>query len=157
MSHLCSKPRPSLPSLRRNLHPQLQLLILPAVIVALTAALMMKGCAAAPRSQAGMSSACSPEEQKHCICKQPGAISFAVEGMRCPNCAKEIQDVIAAVPGVTAAKVCFENQRAFVTLDKDHPATMEAIEAAMVKRQEEHLKLENDPNCLKPKGDGRWE
>jgi copper chaperone CopZ len=138
--------------LRRNLHLQLQLLILPAIIFALMAALVMKGCAAAPRSEASATSKCSPEEQMNCICKQPGVISFAVEGMGCPNCAKELQEVIAAVPGVKAAKVCFEDKKAFVTLDKEHPATMEAIEAAVAKRQEEHLKLENDPNCLKPKG-----
>jgi copper chaperone CopZ len=138
--------------LRRNLHLNLQLLILPAIIFGLVAVLMMKGCAAAPRQDAAMASKCSPEEQKNCICKKPGVITFAVTDMGCPNCAKELQEVLAAVPGVTAAKVCFEDAKAFVTLDKDHPATMEAIEAAVAKRQEEHLKLESDPNCLKPKG-----
>ncbi len=146
------KPASSLPMLRRNLHFQVQLLILPAIVFALLAVLMMKGCAAAPRTEATTSSKCSPEEQKHCICKTPGVISFAVEGMGCPNCAKELQEIIAAVPGVKAAKVCFEDKKAFVTLDEAHPATMEAIKAAVEKRQEEHLKLENDPNCLKPKG-----
>lgn len=152
MSPPSNKPAPSLPILRRNLHLQLQLLILPAIIFALMAALVMKGCAAAPRRDAVASSKCSPEEQKGCICKTPGVISFTVEGMGCPNCAKELQEVIAAVPGVKAAKVCFEDKKAFVTLDKDHPATMEAIMAAVEKREEEHLKLESDPNCIKPKG-----
>ena len=72
--------------------------------------------------------------------------------MGCPNCAKELTEILRGVPGVTEAKVCFEDKKAFVTLDKDRPATMEAIQAAVAKRQEEHLKLENDPNCLKPKG-----
>lgn len=53
---------------------------------------------------------------------------------------------------ILPGKVCFEDNKAFVTLDKDHPATMETIMAAVEKRQEEHLKLENDPNCLRPKG-----
>ena len=139
-------------ALRRNLHWQLQLLILPGIIVALFAMLAMHGCAASGGTTVASAGKCSPEEQKNCICKTPGVISFAVEGMGCPNCAKELQEVIAAVPGVKAAKVCFEDKKAFVTLDKDHPATMEAIMAAVEKRQEEHLKLENDPNCLKPKG-----
>ena len=139
-------------ALRRNLHCQLQLLILPGIIVALVAMLAMHGCAASGDGSIASASKCSPEEQKNCICKQPGVISFAVDGMGCPNCAKELTEVLRGVPGVTDAKVCFEDKRAFVTLDKDHPATMEAIEAAVSKRQEEHLKLESDPNCLKPEG-----
>ncbi len=139
-------------ALRRNLHWQLQLLILPGIIVALVLMLTMHGCAASGEKPVASGSKCSPEEQKSCICKEPGVISFSVEGMGCPNCAKELQAVLVAVPGVKSAKVCFEDSKAFVTLDKDHPATMEAIEAAVAKRQEEHLKLESDPNCLKPKG-----
>jgi copper chaperone CopZ len=142
----------SLPILRRNIHFQIQLLIFPAIVLALLAILIMKGCAAAPGSGEVASSKCSHEQRMNCLCETPGVISFAVEGMSCPNCAKELQEVIAAVPGVKAAKVCFEDKKAFVTLDKDHPATIEAIEAAVAKRQEEHLKLENDPDCLKPKG-----
>lgn len=152
MSQSSPKPAPSLPAFRRNLHLQFQLLILPAIIFALIAVLMMKGCAAAPRNDAAASTRCSPEEQQNCICKTSGVISFTVEGMGCPNCAKELTEVLRGVPGVTDAKVCFEDKKAFVTLDKDHPATMEAIEAAVAKRQEEHLKLESDPNCVKPKG-----
>ncbi|XVJ59376.1 MAG: heavy-metal-associated domain-containing protein [Tepidisphaera sp.] len=142
----------SLPILRRKIHLQVQLLILPAIIVALAAIVVMNGCTTGPHGDAFASSRCGPEERKSCICKTPGVISFAVESMSCPNCAKELQEVLAAVPGVKAAKVCFEDKMAFVTLDGDHPATMEAIQAAVAKRQEEHLKLENDPNCLKPKG-----
>ena len=114
--------------------------------------LAMKGCAGAHRDEVAVSGSCAAEGQESCICKQPGVISFAVEGMGCPNCAKELQEVIAGVPGVKSAKVCFEDKKAFVILDKDHPATLEAIEAAVAKRQEEHLKLESDANCVKSKG-----
>ncbi|MFO0858505.1 MAG: heavy-metal-associated domain-containing protein [Phycisphaerales bacterium] len=138
--------------LRRKLHLQLQLLILPGIILLLIAMLMMPGCTAAGHKSVASASKCSPEEQRNCICKKPGVISFTVEGMGCPNCAKELTEILRGVPGVTEAKVCFEDKKAFVTLDKDRPATMEAIQAAVAKRQEEHLKLENDPNCLKPKG-----
>ncbi len=137
--------------LRRNIHLQVQLLILPTIILVLVGILMTSGCTAAPHGDATTASNCRSEEQKNCICKTPGVISFAVEGMGCPNCAKELTEVLRGVPGVTDAKVCFEDKRAFVTLDKDHPATMEAIEAAVAKRQEEHLTLDNDPNCLKSK------
>lgn len=139
-------------ALQRNLHWQLQLLILPGIIVALVLMLTMHGCAASGEKPVASASKCSAEEQKNCICKEPGVISFEVEGMGCPNCAKELQEVLVAVPGVKTAKVCFEDAKAIVILDKDHPATMEAIEAAVAKRQEEHLKLESDPNCIKPKG-----
>lgn len=105
----------------------------------------MSGCSTDPSL---VRSECSPEEQAHCICKTPGVISFTVEGMGCPNCAKELTEVLRGVPGVTAAKVCFEDKRAFVTLDKDHPATMEAIKAAIDTRMEDHLRLERDPNCV---------
>lgn len=152
MAHTPVKSTPSLPLLRRNLHLQFQLLILPAIVFAMFAVLMMKGCAAAPRSNAATAGKCCPNEQTNCICTSPGVISFAVEGMGCPNCAKELTEVLRAVPGVTDAKVCFEDKKAFVTLDKDHPAEMAAIQAAVAKRQEEHLKLESDPDCLKPKG-----
>lgn len=137
---------------RRNLHGQLQLLILPGIIAAFVAILTMHGCAASGDKPAAAAGRCSSEEKAHCICKEPSVISFTVEDMACPNCAKELQAVIAAVKGVKAAKVCFEDKKAFVTLDRDHPATMEAIQAAVAKRQEEHSKMESDPNCIKPKG-----
>jgi copper chaperone CopZ len=131
---------------------ELQLLVLSGLVLVFIVLLAMQGCAAGSSTSIAATRTCSPEEQKNCICKTPGVISFAVDGMGCANCAKELQDVIAGIPGVTAAKVCFEDKKAFVTLDKDHPATMEAIKAAVARRQEEHLKLESDPNCLKPKG-----
>lgn len=56
MSHTAVKPAPSLTPLRRKLHLQLRLLILPAIIFALMAALVMKGCAAASRGEAVASS-----------------------------------------------------------------------------------------------------
>lgn len=126
--------------------------VLSGIMLALVAVLLLPGCAARGSTPDAAAGTCSPEEQKNCICKKPGVISFAVESLACPNCAKELTEVLRGVRGVTNAKVCFEEKKAFVILDKAHPATMEAIMAAVAKREEEHLKLENDPDCLKPKG-----
>lgn len=139
-------------NLRSSIHFQLQLLVLPGVIFALVAFVLLNGCAGPHEESVGSISGCSSEETSHCICKEPGVVSLEVEGMGCLNCVKELQEVLASVPGVKAAKVCFEDKKAFVTLDRDHPATMEAIQAAVAKRQEEHSKMESDPNCIKPKG-----
>jgi copper chaperone CopZ len=141
----------SLPTLRRNLHLQLQLLILPVIIVALVLMLVLPGCSASGEAAVASAGKCSPEEKANCICRQPGVISFAVEGMACPNCAKELQAVLAAVPGVKSAKVCFEDSKAFVTLDKEHPATLATISAAVAAQQGDHVKLEQDVNRTRSK------
>jgi copper chaperone len=139
-----SDARPSAPARR----PALRLAL---TGLACAAFLSITGCAANQKCDASCSSGCS-QDQAACSCKAPGVIAFKVEGLECTGCAKELEEALLAVPGVKTAKVCFDDSKAFVTLDKDHPASTASIEAAIAKRQKEHLSLENDPNCTKPKG-----
>lgn len=81
----------------------------------------------------------------------PGMMSVPVEGLACPNCAKEVETEIAKVPGVRKATVNFDKKVANVTLDPDHPATREQIDAAVAHWRVEHFGADEDANCLDPK------
>lgn len=122
------------------------------MLTGLIALLAVTGCVSDGQRAGSCGRGLSPDARAACLCAAPGVVSFEISDMGCPNCAKELTEVLRGVSGVTDAKVCFEEKRAFVTLDKDHPATMEAIQAAVRKRQDEHSGLANDPDCLKPKG-----
>lgn len=80
-----------------------------------------------------------------------GMISVPVEGLACPNCAKEVETELAKVPGVRKATVNFDKKIANVTLDPEHPATREQIDAAVAHWRKEHFGAEEDANCLDPK------
>jgi copper chaperone CopZ len=79
-----------------------------------------------------------------------GMISVPIEGMACPNCAKEIEGELAKVPGVRKATVNFDKKVANVTLDSDRPATREQLNAAVEHWRVEHFGVEEDENCLDP-------
>lgn len=78
-------------------------------------------------------------------------VSFKVEGMACQNCAKHIEEELQAVPGVRKASIDFASKTARVTLDREHPATMEELNAAVAAWKAEHFAAEEDPECLDPK------
>ncbi len=80
-----------------------------------------------------------------------GMISVPVDGLACPNCAKEVEGELAKVPGVRKATVNFDKKVANVTLDPDHPATRAQIDAAVENWRKEHFGAEEDANCLDPK------
>lgn len=80
-----------------------------------------------------------------------GMISVPVDGLACPNCAKEVEAEIAKVPGVRKAAVNFDKKVANVTLDPAHPATREQVTAAVEAWKKEHFGAEEDANCLDPK------
>ena len=46
---------------------------------------------------------------------QPRALTLVVEGMHCGNCMRKVEQTLAAVPGVAAARVNLSNGRAHVT------------------------------------------
>jgi len=84
----------------------------------------------------------------------PGAvkdtITFQVEGMACPNCAKHIEEELAAIPGVRTATVDFATKNATVTLDPASSVSMKSLEGAVAQWKKEHFALEEDPECLDP-------
>ena len=76
---------------------------------------------------------------------------FKVDGMACQNCAKHIEEELVEVPGVKTARVDFASKTATVTLEKDNPASQQALDAAVTKWKMEHFAQEEDPDCLDPK------
>lgn len=84
----------------------------------------------------------------------PGAlrdqVTFTIDGMACPNCAKHIEEELREIPGVRAAKVDFATKTATVSLDPDKPASMQSLEAAVAQWKKEHFAQEEDPDCLDP-------
>jgi Cd2+/Zn2+-exporting ATPase len=50
-------------------------------------------------------------------------VTLTVTGMTCANCARHVQDALAAVPGVTSATVNFITQQARVNLGESPPST----------------------------------
>jgi Cu+-exporting ATPase len=84
----------------------------------------------------------------------PGAVkdtvTFKVDGMACPNCAKHIEEELAAIPGVRTASVNFATKSATVTVDPANPATMQSLEGAVAHWKKEHFAQEEDPECLDP-------
>lgn len=81
----------------------------------------------------------------------PGMISMKINGMACANCAKDVEQHLAQVPGVKAATVNFETKTAKVTLDQAHPANLDQLNAAVEAWRKEHGEAEADPQCLDPK------
>jgi copper chaperone CopZ len=57
---------------------------------------------------------------------------FEVRGMTCPTCAVTVRTAARAVPGVFAARVSKDEQRAWVTYDPSR-VTADAIAAAITK------------------------
>lgn len=90
--------------------------------------------------------ACASSQPK----ASPGAVSFKVTGMACPNCAKEIEHELSEVPGVKSASVDFKKSWATVTLDPQNPATREQLDAAVAHWRTEHFGAKEDANCLDP-------
>lgn len=84
------------------------------------------------------------------IVRNGDSVSFPVEGMACPNCAKEVEHALQQVPGVKAAAVDFKSSRATVTLSAEHAATVEQLQGAVAAWHKEHFTQEEDPNCLDP-------
>lgn len=84
------------------------------------------------------------------VVRTADSIAFPVEGMACPNCAKEIEHVLAALPGVKSASVDFKSARATVTLAPEHAATLAQLEAAVDHWRKEHFAEPEDANCLDP-------
>lgn len=80
----------------------------------------------------------------------PGTVSFKIDGMACPNCAKHIEHELAEVPGVRAASVDFSAATAVVLLDDRQPANMDQLNAAVDAWKREHFAAEEDPDCLNP-------
>ncbi len=76
--------------------------------------------------------------------------SFPVEGMACPNCAKDIVAYLERVPGVTSAKVDFASARATVNFNPDQSPTLAQLQAAVATWHKEHFAQEEDPECLDP-------
>ena len=76
---------------------------------------------------------------------------FKVDGMACPNCAKHIEEELAAIPGVRKASVDFASKTATVTLDPARPASQDSLDAAVAAWKMEHFAAEEDPECLDPK------
>ena len=77
-------------------------------------------------------------------------VTFKVDGMACPNCAKHISEELEEVPGVKAAAVDFETKTAKVGMDPANPASMETLEATVAKWKKEHFAAKEDPECLDP-------
>jgi copper chaperone CopZ len=84
------------------------------------------------------------------VVRTADSIAFPVEGMACPNCAKEIEHALSAVPGVRGASVDFKSSRATVTLAAEHPATLAQLESAVDRWRKEHFAEPEDANCLDP-------
>jgi copper chaperone CopZ len=80
-----------------------------------------------------------------------GMVSFKVDGMACPNCAKHIEEDLSKLPGVKSAKVDFASKKATVTVADQNPATLEQMNAAVEAWKKEHFAQESDPECLDPK------
>lgn len=80
----------------------------------------------------------------------PNTVSFQVDGMACPNCAKHVAETLQAVPGVKSAQVTFETKTAVVELDPANPATMQALRNSVSAWHKEHFSQEEDPECLDP-------
>jgi copper chaperone CopZ len=77
-------------------------------------------------------------------------VSFQIDGMACPNCAKHIEEELIEVPGVKVAVVNFKTKTARVGLDPAAPASKQALEGAVAKWKKEHFAAEEDPECLDP-------
>ena len=106
------------------------------------------GCAGGAKSQPA--SACSPEEQARCICKQPGVETFSFDAPTDQYGANTLADAIRGVRGVADVKICLEDKKAFVALDQEHPATSDAIIAAAAARGGTHLRHEPVGRKLTP-------
>ena len=77
-------------------------------------------------------------------------MTFKVDGMACPNCAKELEHELEEVAGVKDASINFETKKATVQLDPEKPATRADMDAAIVHWKQEHFSAKEDPNCLDP-------
>ncbi len=77
-------------------------------------------------------------------------MTFRVEGMACPNCAKHVAEALQEVPGVKSASVNFDTKIATVALDPSKPATIKALQASVAAWHTEHFSQEEDPECLDP-------
>lgn len=80
----------------------------------------------------------------------PNVVSFQVEGMACPNCAKHIAQELEELPGVRGAMIDFDSKTAKVALDPSNGATMEQLHAAVEHWRIEHFGAKEDPDCLDP-------
>ena len=60
-------------------------------------------------------------------------LSLPIEGMTCASCVRRVEKAIAAVPGVTAARVNLATERADITFDGP-PDAAAAIEAVTLRR-----------------------
>jgi copper chaperone CopZ len=105
------------------------------VCACLSAMIAVAGCAVSSDSQLNSSE----------------TVSFKVEGMACANCAKHIEHELEAVPGVRKASIDFATKTAKVTLDREQPASMEELNAAVEQWRTEHFSAKEDPDCLDPK------
>lgn len=94
--------------------------------------------------------ACSTQHEMALGAVGPNAVRIKVDGMACPNCARHIAAALAEVPGVRGASVDFASKTAYVDLDPNHPATIEALHAAVEHWRTEHFAQEEDPECLDP-------
>lgn len=116
--------------------------------------LLLAGCAGDPAPESPSASACSPAEQARCICKQPGITTFTVYGLRNSNDANDLAATLRAVRGVGDVKVCLEDRKAFVALDKEHPATIGAIVDAAATNNGNRFSLEPEAGTLTPPESG---
>ncbi len=90
-----------------------------------------------------------------CLCAAACAsntkqVTFAVDGLACPNCAGEVAHHLQEVPGVRSAKVDFASKTATVRYNADQPVSMGALQGAVKQWRVEHFGAEEDPNCLNP-------
>jgi copper chaperone CopZ len=56
-------------------------------------------------------------------------ITLAVSGMTCGNCQRHVEEALASVPGVRAARVDLAAGRATVAFDADAPPTDRLVDA----------------------------
>ncbi|CAN5863962.1 hypothetical protein BH11PLA1_BH11PLA1_09950 [soil metagenome] len=73
-----------------------------------------------------------------------------VEGMKCTNCAKDVEKHLAAVRGVRDAAVSLHDKQAVVTVDPAMPPSRAALEGAVAEWRTGHESGKDDPNCLNP-------
>src|SRR5688572_21741737 len=72
-------------------------------------------------------------------------VTFKVDGMACPNCAKHIAEELQEIPGVRSATIDFDSATARVQLDPERPASRESIDAAVAQWRKEHFAAKEDP------------
>ena len=61
--------------------------------------------------------------------------SFRVEDLDCANCARELEEALAGIPGVNKATVSFMAQKVMLDIDESIADTVEKTDAKVAKKE----------------------